>query len=113
MAAEVKPIRSKADYERALKEVQRLWGARAGTRKGDRLDVLATLIDAYEAQHYPIDPPDPVEAIKFRMEQQGLSRRDLSAAKAAVKLPRPRGSPPTTAARRTRHRKRSNELRGH
>jgi HTH-type transcriptional regulator / antitoxin HigA len=77
MAAEVKPIRSKADYERALKEVEHLWGAKAGTRKGDRLDVLATLIDAYEAEHYPIDPPDPIEAIKFRMEQQGLSRRDL------------------------------------
>ena len=77
MAAEVKPIRSKADYEAALKEVEFLWGAKAGTRKGDRLDVLATLIDAYEAEHYPIDPPDPVEAIKFRMEQQGLTRKDL------------------------------------
>ena len=72
MAAEVKPIRSKADYEDALKQIERLWGAKAGTRKGDRLDVLATLIDAYEAEHYPIDPPDPIEAIKFRMEQQGL-----------------------------------------
>ena len=77
MAAEVKPIRSQADYEAALKEVERLWGAKAGTSKGDRLDVLATLIDAYEAEHYPIDPPHPIEAIKFRMEQQGLTRRDL------------------------------------
>jgi HTH-type transcriptional regulator / antitoxin HigA len=77
MRAEVKPIRTKRDYEAALKEVERLWGAKAGTPDGDRLDVLATLIDAYEAQHYPIDPPDPVEAIKFRMEQQGLTRRDL------------------------------------
>jgi HTH-type transcriptional regulator/antitoxin HigA len=77
MAAEVWPIRTKQDYEAALKEVERLWGAKAGTAEGDRLDVLATLIDAYEAEHYPIDPPDPVEAIKFRMEQQGLSRRDL------------------------------------
>jgi HTH-type transcriptional regulator/antitoxin HigA len=77
MAAEVKPIRTNRDYEAALKEVARLWGARAGTRRGDRLDVLATLIDAYEAEHYPMDPPDPVEAIKFRMEQQGLTRRDL------------------------------------
>jgi len=48
-----------------------------GTREGDRLDVLATLIDAYETEHDPIDPPDPVEAIKFRMEQQGLTRKDL------------------------------------
>ena len=77
MRAEVKPIRSRRDYEAALDEVGRLWGARAGTRDGDRLDVLATLIDAYEAEHYPMDPPDPIEAIKFRMEQQGLTRRDL------------------------------------
>jgi HTH-type transcriptional regulator / antitoxin HigA len=60
-----------------LAQVERLWGAKAGTPDGDRLDVLATLIDAYEAEHYPMDPPDPIEAIKFRMEQQGLSRRDL------------------------------------
>jgi HTH-type transcriptional regulator/antitoxin HigA len=77
MSAEVKPIRSRRDYEAALKEVDRLWGTKAGTRDGDRLDVLATLIDAYEAEHDPMDPPDPIEAIKFRMEQQGLSRRDL------------------------------------
>src|SRR5262249_54168556 len=57
--------------------VERLRGAKANTLEGDRLDVLATLIDAYEAEHYPMDPPDPIEAIKFRMEQQGLTRRDL------------------------------------
>jgi HTH-type transcriptional regulator / antitoxin HigA len=79
MPAEVRPIRTKRDYEAALKEVERLWGAKLGTRDGDRLDVLATLLDAYEAEHYPIDPPDPIEAIKFRMEQQGLTRRDLEA----------------------------------
>jgi len=77
MAGEVRPIRTKRDYEAALKEVERLWGAKAGTRDGDRLDVLATLIDAYEAEHYPMDPPDPIEAIKFRMEQQNLTRKDL------------------------------------
>ena len=77
MAAEVRPIRTKRDYEAALNEVERLWGAKTGTRDGDRLDMLATLIDAYEADHYPMDPPDPIEAIKFRMEQQGLTRRDL------------------------------------
>lgn len=76
-ANSVRPIRSKADYEAALAEVARLWGAKAGTAKGDRLDVLATLIEAYEAEHYPMDPPDPVEAIKFRMEQMGLTRRNL------------------------------------
>ena len=76
-AIEIKPIRTKRDYEAALKDVERLWGAKAGTPEGDRLDVLATLIDAYETEHYPMDPPDPIEAIKFRMEQQGLTRRDL------------------------------------
>jgi len=75
--SEVKPIRSEADYEKALAEVERLWGARSGTPEGDRLDVLATLIDAYESAHHPNDPPDPIEAIKFRMEQQGLTRKDL------------------------------------
>jgi len=74
---ELKPIRTKADYRKALAEVERLWGAKSGTQEGDRLDILATLIDAYEAEHYPMDPPDPIEAIKFRMEQQGLSRKDL------------------------------------
>jgi HTH-type transcriptional regulator / antitoxin HigA len=77
MATEVRPIRTKRDHEAALKEIERLWGAKTGTPEGDRLDVLATLVDAYEAEHCPIDPPDPIEAIKFRMEQQGLTRRDL------------------------------------
>ena len=77
MKGELKPIRTKADYEQALAEIERLWGAKSGTPKGDRLDVLATLIDAYESEHFPMDPPDPIEAIKFRMEQQGLTRRDL------------------------------------
>jgi HTH-type transcriptional regulator/antitoxin HigA len=75
--SEIKPIRSEADYEAALGEVEQLWGARSGTLEADRLDVLATLIDVYESEHHPIDPPDPIEAIKFRMEQQGLTRKDL------------------------------------
>jgi len=75
--SEIKPIRSEADYEAALAEVERLWGARSGKPEGDRLDVLATLIDAYECEHHPIAPPDPIEAIEFRMEQQGLTRKDL------------------------------------
>jgi len=74
---DLKPIRSTADYKRALAELARLWGAKSGTPAGDRLDVLATLIDAYEDAHFPLDPPDPIEAIKFRMEQQGLARKDL------------------------------------
>ena len=79
MAAEVKPIRSEADYEAALAEIERLWGARSGTPESDRLNVLATLVDAYESEHDPIDPPDPIETIKFRIDQQGLTRRDLEA----------------------------------
>lgn len=77
MAANLKPIRSEADYDEALAEVDILWGAMAGTPEGDRLDILATLIDAYEAKIYPMDRPDPVESIRFRMEQQGLTRKDL------------------------------------
>ena len=60
-----------------MAEIERLWGARAGMPEGDRLDVLATLVDAYEAAHDAMDPPDPIEAIRFRMEQQGLTRKDL------------------------------------
>ncbi|MCF8507036.1 MAG: hypothetical protein K9G59_19165 [Caulobacter sp.] len=63
---------AEADYEAALAEIERLWGAKSGTPEGDRLDLLATLIDAYEAEHYPMDPPSPVEAATFRMEQDGL-----------------------------------------
>jgi len=77
MTDEVRPIRTESDYEHTLAEVERLWGAKSGTPEGDRLDILATLVDAYENEHYPVDPPDPIEAIRFRMEQQGLSRRDL------------------------------------
>ena len=74
----LKPIRTKAVYEVALAVIERLWGSRTGTPQGDRLDILATLVDAYENEHYPMDPPDAIEAIKFRMEQQGLDRKDLA-----------------------------------
>ncbi len=74
---EIKPIRTKADYRSALKEIESLMTARAGSREGERLDVLVTLVEAYEAKHYRMDLPDPVEAIKFRMEQSGLAARDL------------------------------------
>ena len=77
MATDVKPIRTEADYDAAMEEVATLWGARSGTPNGDRLDVLATLIDVYEAKHHAMDTPDPIEAIKFRMEQQGMTRKDL------------------------------------
>lgn len=73
----VKPVRTEADYEAALETMERLWGAKSGTPEGDHLDVLATLVEAYEEEHHPIDPPDPVDAIQFRMDQMGLTRKDL------------------------------------
>ena len=74
---EIKPIRTKADYRAALKEIETLMSARAGTPEGERLDVLVTLVEAYEKKHYHFDLPDPVEAIKFRMEQMALAPKDL------------------------------------
>ena len=74
---DIKPIRTKADYAAALKAVESLMDAKARTPAGDRLDVLVTLIEGYERTHFPMDLPDAVEAIKFRMEQQGLTAKDL------------------------------------
>lgn len=74
---DIKPIKNNRDYQKALKEIDRLMDARANTPQGDRLDVLVTLVEAWEEKHWPIDLPDPVEAILFAMEQRGLSRRDL------------------------------------
>lgn len=74
---EIKPIRTKTDYRSALKEIDSLMGARSGSREGERLDVLVTLAEAYEAKHFPMDLPDPVEAIKFSMEKGGLAPKDL------------------------------------
>ena len=73
----IKPIRTKADHAAALKEIERLWDAKPGTSAADTLDVLATPVDAYERAHMPVLPPDPIEAIKFRLEQQGKTRKDL------------------------------------
>lgn len=74
---EIKPIKTKADYEKALHEIERLWDAEPGSPDGDKLDVLTTLVETYEEKNHPIPPPDPVEAILHHMESQGLSRRDL------------------------------------
>ena len=74
---EIKPIKTKAHYRAALKEIETLMAARAGTPEGERLDVLVTLVEAYEKKHYRFELPDPVEAIKFRMEQSGLAPKDL------------------------------------
>lgn len=73
----VRPIRTKADYRTALKAIERLMDAAPGTPAGDRLEVLTTLVERYEAQHEPIDPPDPVDAILYYMESRGLTRRDM------------------------------------
>lgn len=76
---DIKPIHTKADHKAALKLVSKLvdLDPARGTPDGDLLDITATLIAAYEAKHFPIEPADPVEAIKFRMDQQGLAPRDL------------------------------------
>ena len=74
---EIKPIKTKADYRAALKKIETLMTARTNTPEGDRLDLLVTLVEAYEKKHYPLDLPDPVEAIKFRMEQMTLAPKDL------------------------------------
>jgi HTH-type transcriptional regulator/antitoxin HigA len=74
---EIKPIKGDADYERALRRVEELWDSREGSAENDELDILTTLIEAYEREHYPIDLPDPIEAIKFRLEQTGKDSRAL------------------------------------
>jgi HTH-type transcriptional regulator/antitoxin HigA len=73
----IKPIKTEFDHAAALREIERLWGADEGTAGGDRLEVLATLVEAYEQAHFPIDAPDPIEAIKFRLEQQGTDKKTL------------------------------------
>ncbi|MEX0697988.1 MAG: transcriptional regulator [Dongiaceae bacterium] len=74
---EITPIKTHRDYRRALKDIEGLMGARRNTPGGDRLDVLVTLVEAWEARRYALDLPDPVEAIKYHMEQNGLEPRDL------------------------------------
>jgi HTH-type transcriptional regulator/antitoxin HigA len=76
-AIQVRPIRSEADYDAALERIDALMGAKPGSAEGDELDVLVTLVDAYEEKRFPMDAPDPVTAIQFQMEQQGLTRKDL------------------------------------
>lgn len=73
----VRPIRTEADYEAALEEIGKLMSARPGTAEGDRLDVLSTLIEAYEAEHHAIEAPDPIALLEFAMEQRGADRADL------------------------------------
>ncbi len=75
---DVKPIRNEADLAAATAQVARLWGATPGSKEADRLEVLSLLIEDYEDKHAPLDPPDPVAAVLFRLEQQGLDRKALS-----------------------------------
>jgi HTH-type transcriptional regulator/antitoxin HigA len=77
LGMQVRPIRTEKDHEEAIARIEKLIGATAGSREADELDLLATLVDAYEAKRYPMDAPDPVVAIEFRMEQLGLTRKDL------------------------------------
>ena len=71
------PIRTEADHDLAVARIAELIGARPDTAEGEELDILATLVDAWESKHHPVDAPDPIAAIQFRMEQQGLTRKDL------------------------------------
>lgn len=73
----IHPIKTEIDYENSLHEIEKLWGSPEETPAGEKLDILIILVEAYENEHYKIDPPDPIEAIKFRMEQSGLTRKDL------------------------------------
>jgi HTH-type transcriptional regulator/antitoxin HigA len=74
---EIRPIKTDADHDAALREIERLWGAREGSPEADRLEVLVTLVEAYERNHFPIDLPDPIDAIRFRLEQQGEDTKAL------------------------------------
>ena len=74
---EIKPIKTKSDHEAAMRRIEAVWGATPGTSESDELEVLVTLVEAYEREHYPIDLPDPVEAIKFRLEQEGKDYQAL------------------------------------
>lgn len=74
---EIRPIKTQSDYRKTLREIEGLMDAKRGTKRGDRLDVLVTLVEAWEAKRYPLDLPDPIEAIKYHMDAQGLAPRDL------------------------------------
>jgi HTH-type transcriptional regulator / antitoxin HigA len=76
---DIKPIKTERDYNAALVEIEHLMEAGLNTPEGDKLDVLTTLVEAYEEKHYPIGPPDPIVAIIHQMESQSLTRRDLEA----------------------------------
>jgi HTH-type transcriptional regulator/antitoxin HigA len=74
---DIRPIKTDEDYRATLREIESLMSAAAGSPEGERLDILVTLVSAYEQQHFPLDLPDPVDAIKFVMDQRGLTVKDL------------------------------------
>jgi len=74
----IKPIKTESDYNQALKRLEEIFDAKKGTEEGDELEILSILIENYEKEHYPVDLPDPIEAIKFRMEQLGMKQKDLA-----------------------------------
>lgn len=74
---DIRPIRTDDDHRRAMAQIELLWGAPDGSSEAESLEVLVTLVDVYEAKHHPIDPPSPIEAIRFRLEQEGLTRSAL------------------------------------
>lgn len=74
---QILPVRTKADHRAALKEIKRLMDAKPGTPAGDRLQILATLVDHYESRHEPVEPPNPIDALLYHMDSRGLTRRDL------------------------------------
>ena len=75
---EIKPIKTETDYNNSIKRIETLWGAKKESIEGDELDLLCTLVESYEMHHYPIAPPDPIDAIQFRMEQLGMTKTDLA-----------------------------------
>lgn len=77
MAMKIRPVRTERDYDAALRDIDRLFRAKPGTPEHDRFEILLALVEKYEEQHYPMAPPDPVDAIKFHMERKGLTRKDL------------------------------------
>lgn len=74
---EIRPIKTEQDYQSALERIEELWGEVRDSPGGDELDLLVTLVESYEMNHFPISPPDPVDAIKFRMQQMGMTHADM------------------------------------
>ena len=75
---DIRPIKSEQDYQNTLDRINLLWGATENTEEGDELEILFTLVESYEKKNYPIDPPNPIEAIRFRLDQLGINEKELN-----------------------------------